>query len=177
MKRLIHIFRSGEHRSEGGRPFDFPRPISPPPPGPMTPLATRRPLVKGHPGTDDPAYGWVARLLHGPDGLRMETRHVDPAFARQVDSRAFAKVSPSFYRPTDPNNPVPGVWYLRHVGFLGARPPAIKGLEDPSYAEGAGGEDGCVTFAEDLDLADTEPKAPPSPRTPHGEPTPMEKPP
>jgi hypothetical protein len=37
---------------------------------------------------------------------------------------------------------VPGVFYLRHVGFLGAQPPAIKGLKQAEFADA----DDCVTI-------------------------------
>jgi hypothetical protein len=46
------------------------------------------------------------------------------------------KRSSSFYHPKDPANPVPGVWYLRHVAWLGAQPPAVKGLKDVAFSEG-----------------------------------------
>lgn len=39
---------------------------------------------------------------------------------------------------------MPGVWYLRHIGFLGEHPPGVKGLDDPEFAEA----DGCVCFQE-----------------------------
>ncbi|WP_275100142.1 peptidase [Sedimenticola hydrogenitrophicus] len=60
-----------------------------------------------------------------------------------VDKGRFKKVSASFYPPTHPANPVPGVYYLRHVGFLGAQPPAVKGLKAVEFADEA---DGIVTI-------------------------------
>ncbi|MDG6304415.1 peptidase, partial [Glaesserella parasuis] len=38
-----------------------------------------------------------------------------------------------------------GSLYLRHVGFLGAIPPAVKGLRNPVFAEG---EEGVVDFSD-----------------------------
>lgn len=70
---------------------------------------------------------------------------VDPAFAEMVDKGSFKKISASFYHPDSPNNPVPGVYYLRHVGFLGAQPPAVKGLRPVEFADG---EKGIVEFAD-----------------------------
>ncbi len=46
-----------------------------------------------------------------------------------VKAGRFKSRSASFYHPDNPNNPKPGVYYLRHVGFLGAQPPAVKGLK------------------------------------------------
>jgi hypothetical protein len=54
-----------------------------------------------------------------------------------VKAERFKKRSASFYAPDDPSNPKPGVWYLRHVAFLGAQPPAVKGLKDIEFSEAA----------------------------------------
>jgi phosphoglycolate phosphatase-like HAD superfamily hydrolase len=69
---------------------------------------------------------------------------VDPDFAEGVEAGRYRYVSASFYPPSDPNNPKPGNWYLRHIGFLGAQPPAVKGLA-PAFAEAAAA--GLVEFA------------------------------
>lgn len=102
------------------------------------------PLVVGHPSTDDPAYGWIKSLAFD-NGLHATPQQVNPAFAELVNTGAFKKISASFYSPESPANPVPGVYYLRHVGFLGAHAPAIKGLRNPSFADN---EQGVLTFSE-----------------------------
>ncbi|OIO04834.1 MAG: hypothetical protein AUJ49_02085, partial [Desulfovibrionaceae bacterium CG1_02_65_16] len=56
----------------------------------------------------------------------------------------FKKISASFYLPDSPANPAPGVFYLRHVGFLGAAAPAVKGLKPVAFAAG---EEGVVEFS------------------------------
>ncbi|MBF0610364.1 MAG: peptidase [Magnetococcales bacterium] len=99
------------------------------------------PLVVGHPQLDAPAFGWVVSLQVEGDLLLAETRQVDESFAEMVRQGRFKKVSASFYLPDSPRNPQPGVYYLRHVGFLGAEPPAIKGLPDPAFADGPEGGD------------------------------------
>lgn len=73
-------------------------------------------------------------LAAGDDGLNAEPHQVDPEFAEMVNAGRFKKISASFYTPDAPNNPVPGVYYLRHVGFLGAQPPAVKGLKQAEFA-------------------------------------------
>lgn len=78
----------------------------------------------GHPKTDDPAQGWVGSLSSTERGLFAAPRDVEAAFAEQVGQRRYGKISSKFYPPNSPSNPVPGVWYLRHVGFLGAHPQA-----------------------------------------------------
>lgn len=108
------------------------------------PKKSKAPLVIGHPKTDDPAKGWTVSLTASERGLFASADKVDPQFAESVRNGAYGTVSAKFYRPEDPNNPVPGVWYLRHIGFLGAQLPGVKGLDDPEFAEA----DGCVCFQE-----------------------------
>ena len=109
------------------------------------PARHEAPLVIGHPRADAPAWGWVGGLTADGGGLFAAPRQLDPAFAEMVRAGRFKKVSASFYTPDSPHNPVPGVYYLRHVGFLGAQPPAVKGLAPVNFAEGDT-EEGCVSF-------------------------------
>ena len=99
------------------------------------PALHEAPLVVGHPAADLPAYGWVAGLSYADGVLSAVPTDVDADFADLVNTRRFGKISAAFYEPTSPNNPVPGVYYLRHVGFLGAQPPAVKGLRSPQFAD------------------------------------------
>lgn len=103
------------------------------------------PAVVGHPQHNHPAYGWVKRLALEGDVLKAEFDQIDPEFAEMVEAGRFKKVSASFYLANSPNNPKQGSLYLRHVGFLGAMPPAVKGLRNPEFAEG---EEGVVDFAD-----------------------------
>lgn len=103
------------------------------------------PAVIGHPQHNHPAYAWVKRLQLDGDTLKAEFDQIDPEFAEMVDKGRFKKVSASFYLANSPNNPKQGSLYLRHVGFLGAMPPAVKGLRNPEFAEG---EEGVVDFAD-----------------------------
>lgn len=109
------------------------------------PAKHEAPLVVGHPSHDLPAYGWVKSLAFSDGALDAIPAQVNPDFAEMVAAGAFKKISATFYGPDSPSNPVPGVFYLRHVGFLGAQPPAVKGLRSPSFADG---EEGVLTFSE-----------------------------
>jgi len=106
------------------------------------------PIVLGHPETNGPAHGWVGALIADKTGLRAVPRQINPAFAEMARQGSFKKISASFYHPDSPDNPVPGVFYLRHVGVLGAQPPAVKGLEQFEFGED---EAGVVSFEESLD--------------------------
>ena len=109
------------------------------------PSVFKAPLVVGHPKLADPAYGWVASLSYADGLLNAGPDQVDANFAELVNDGKFPKVSASFYLPDSPNNPKPGVMYLKHVGFLGAAAPAIKGLKTVSFAAD---EQGVVEFAD-----------------------------
>lgn len=112
------------------------------------PKVHEAPIVVGHPKADAPAYGWVSGLKAENGVLTADFAQVDEGFADLVKAGRYKKVSASFYPPTSPNNPKPGVWTLRHVGFLGAQPPAVKGLSAISFAEG----EVYVEFSEDAHL-------------------------
>lgn len=94
------------------------------------------PLVIGHPQLDAPAYGWVDRLDVQDGELVAIPADIEPSFAEAVRTKRYAKVSARFYTPEHPSNPKPGVWYLKHVGFLGAHAPGIKGLGTVQFSEG-----------------------------------------
>lgn len=110
------------------------------------PALREAPLCIGHPAGNLPAYGWVQRLAVNAAGrLTMDPHQVEPQFAEMVSTGRFKKRSSAFYPPQHPSNPKPGTWYLRHVAFLGAQPPAVSGLKDIQFAEE---DQGCVFFSE-----------------------------
>lgn len=104
------------------------------------------PAVIGHPTMEAPAYAWVKGLQLDGDVLKAEFDQVHPEFAEMVTDGRFKKVSASFYLANSPDNPKQGSLYLRHVGFLGAMPPAVKGLRNPEFSES---EQGIVDFCEE----------------------------
>jgi len=92
------------------------------------PTRYQAPVVIGHPLTDDPAWGWVLATSADEFGLWLEVDLL-PEMAELIRERRYAAVSVALWTPDAPGNPAPGVWSLRHLGFLGARPPAVKGLQ------------------------------------------------
>ena len=81
------------------------------------PKVHEAPIVIGHPKADAPTYGWVSGLKAENGVLMADFDQVDEGFADLVKAGRYKKVSASFYLPTSPNNPKPGVWTLRHVGL------------------------------------------------------------
>ena len=132
----IHFFRAGTHIASNGKALNFSEQLLQGAAAAYDPRTHEAPLVVGHPKTDDPAFGWVERVIAKPDGLHAVPKQVNPEFAEQVRNGAYKKVSASFYPPDSPNNPKPGTLYLKHIGFLGAQPPAVKGLSAIQFAEG-----------------------------------------
>lgn len=131
----IHISRPGTHVDSAGREWTFTEADFAASAAAYDPAKHEAPIVVGHPRHDLPAYGWVKSLSAGSDGLTADPAQVDAAFSELVQAGRFKKVSASFFPPNSPNNPVPGVWYVRHVGFLGAQPPAVKGLRQIEFAD------------------------------------------
>lgn len=141
----IEIFRAGTHADSAGTNYVFSVADVMAIAANYSPQRHEAPLTLGHPRDDAPAYGWVKRLLATNDGrLWMVADQIDPAFAEGVRTGRYKKRSAEFYPPNSPHNPTPGQWYLKHVGWLGAMPPAIKGLADANFAAQA--SDGAHRF-------------------------------
>lgn len=141
----LHIFKPGTHTAQCGTTYNFTEADLAATVAAYNPSLHEAPLVIGHPQHDAPAAGWVKSLSATTQGLIAEPQQIDAAFAEQIAKGSYKKISASFYHPTAANNPVPGVYYLRHVGFLGAQPPAVKGLRPIELAEG---EPGVIEFNE-----------------------------
>ena len=151
----LHIFKPGLHTTACGTTLNFTASDLTATVAAYNPTLHEAPLVIGHPQHNTPAAGWVQSLTATPEGLIATPQQIDPTFAEQIAAGSYKKISASFYHPTAPNNPVPGVYYLRHVGFLGAQPPAVKGLRPIELAES---EPGVIHFSESAPAA-----APPQP--------------
>lgn len=121
----IEIFKGGEQRDSQGRVHDgdaiIDRAVKN-----FDAKTHEPPLVVGHPQNNAPAFGWVQELKKIGNALYARFRDVVPEFEDLVKRGLFKKRSVSFY-------PDGGI---RHVGFLGAMPPAVKGLADLKFMEG-----------------------------------------
>lgn len=159
----IEIFRAGTHIDDQGRRHTFTPAMLAEMAASYNRAAHDAPLVVGHPQHNLPAYGWVRRVyVNAAGNLAIDADRVDPAFARMVRDGRFAKRSASFYPPDAPHNPTPGRWSLRHVGFLGAQPPAVQGLRDIEFAAADVADAVCIS----LDFAQGNAPDTPIPHTP-----------
>ncbi len=144
-RQPIEIFRAGTHTDSNGTQRTFTLADVQAMAASYNPQRHEAPLVLGHPSDNKPAYGWVKNLHATADGrLLMLADQIDPAFADGVQSGRFKKRSASFYPPGSSANPTPGQWHLKHVGWLGAQAPAVKGLADASF--GMPSRDGAISF-------------------------------
>ena len=150
----IEIFRAGRHIDEAGTAHQFSEADLDGMASSYNPALREAPLTVVHPQDNLPAYGWVKSVTRNAGGMLLINPHqVEPQFAEMVEAGRFKKRSASFYPPQSPNNPMPGKWYLRHVAFLGAQPPAVAGLKDIAFS--AADADGAVSFSEDCQCAAT----------------------
>lgn len=84
------------------------------------------PLVIGHPKTDDPAFGWVTKAKVEGSKLYTYVENVSDKVIEAVRAGMFKYISIAL----NPGNK------LRHVGLLGAVPPAVKGLSPVQFSGG-----------------------------------------
>lgn len=138
----IEIFRAGTHTDASGKKMTFTEAHLDEIVASYDPAVHEAPVVVGHPKVDDPALGWIFELKREGDVLYSRERDVQPEFEEARESGMYRKRSASFYLPKSAGNPTPGKFYLRHVGWLGAMPPAIKGMADKL-------KQGAVAFGED----------------------------
>jgi hypothetical protein len=143
----LQIFTAGKRTDANGVVVDFSESLLAKIAASYNPALHEAPLTIGHPKHDDPAYGWVSSLGTVGSQLMAEPKQVDPVFSESIDAGRYKKISASFYLPGSAHHPIPDsdVPYLRHVGFLGAMPPAVKGMAPIEFADGEEG----VFFAED----------------------------
>ena len=146
----LHIFKAGSYVALSGDVVEFSDADLAEAAQSYDPALLRAPLVIGHPKLDAPAYGWVesAQASKGYLFATPETGTVNQDFAEMVENKLYRAISASFYGRNAPGNPTPGKLYLKHVGFLGATPPAVKGLPEPQVVSFAGSQEGVLAFGE-----------------------------
>src|SRR5579884_534059 len=135
----IEVFRKGKHTDSQGRTrtwseADLDKIIA-------ASTGKEIPAVCGHPKTDDPAWAWVEAVKKEAGSIWVKFKDIVPEFAEMVTKKMFphrsVAINPDFS--------------IRHVGFLGAVPPAIKGLAPITHA--AEQPMAVIEFADYNDLA------------------------
>lgn len=122
----VEIFRAGKHKDSKGRECEFTT-------GDLDQIianaaAEPAPAVLGHPKHNAPAYAWTSGLKRDGDMLFAKFSDINTDFEAGVKSGAYRNRSVSIYKDGDAG------WKLRHVGWLGAEPPAIAGLKPVEFS-------------------------------------------
>lgn len=121
------VFKTGEHTDSAGRKVNFT----------TTDLDSiianhtaddPAPFVFGHPKHNDPAYGWTADLKRDGELLLAKGKDIVSEFSEAVKNKLFPNRSISILPDGS------GGYKLQHIGFLGAKRPAIAGLGNISFS-------------------------------------------
>ena len=121
----FEILKTGKFTNSNGKEVEFSQSDLESIASSYDPTISEAPLVIGHPKSNDPAYGWIDSLKVNGDKLIASASKIVPEFLDAVKQGLFKKRSVSL----NPDNS------LRHVGFLGAALPAVKGLADLQFSE------------------------------------------
>lgn len=120
----VEIFKTGKHKDSKGREEEYKEET-------LEKIANiynskvqqdnsyEAPVVLGHPKNNEPAFGWVERLKRSGEKLLAKLKDLSDEFIKELKDKRYRKVSMSIYPDL----------MLRHIGFLGAAQPAIKGLK------------------------------------------------
>lgn len=123
----VEVFKAGTHVDSKGRRCTFSR-------ADLDQMIDNHklgaaPAVLGHPKHNDPAYAQVESYKRDGDRLFLKFTKINPAFEKGVETGAYYNRSLSVFKDDTHG------WRVRHVGWLGAVPPAIDGLEPVQFSE------------------------------------------
>lgn len=125
MKKWFEIFRTGTHTALDGKVLTYTESDLDAIVSSYDPAKNEAPMVVGHPKLNHPAFGWVKELKREGDKLLAYAEQIVPEFAEMVNQGLFKKRSIALNKDGT----------LRHIGFLGAAAPAVKGLADVQFSE------------------------------------------
>ena len=125
MNKWFEIFKIGTHSDSAGVSHTYTEADLDTIAANYNPQHSEAPLVIGHPKTNEPAYGWVGELKRFGSSLFAKAKSIVPEFEQAIQDGLFKKRSIAL----NPDNT------LRHIGFLGAVPPAVKGMQDLAFAD------------------------------------------
>ncbi len=124
--KKVPIFKAGKHTDSAGDVREWTEADVKSIADKYDPINHSAPIVIGHPKDNAPAYGWVDKVEFLDGILYADFKEMNDGFVEAVKSGAYKKRSISLYPDLS----------LRHIGFLGAVPPAVKGLADIAFSEG-----------------------------------------
>lgn len=121
----FEIFKAGTHTDSSGNTREWSLEDIEEIASSYNPGERMAPIVIGHPEMDSPAYGWIDALKVEGEKLLARPGQIVDQFREWVRQGLYKKVSIALYPDLT----------LRHVGFLGAAPPSIKGLKEAAFGD------------------------------------------
>jgi hypothetical protein len=125
MNDWIEVFKIGKHTDSSGNIRDWTLKDLEKIASSYNPQKHEAPIVIGHPEMDSPAYGWIEALKVEGEKLLAKPGQLVEQLKDWVRKGFYKKVSIALYPDLT----------LRHIGFLGAVPPAVKGLANIRFEE------------------------------------------
>lgn len=122
---LCHIFKTGEHTDSNGNIKVWTKDDLDKICYQFENVHSVVPICVGHPKTNSPAYGWIKEVKRIGDNLYCSFKEVQDEFKTALNKGLFKNRSISLDKDFN----------IRHLAFLGAQAPAIKGLEEFCYQD------------------------------------------
>lgn len=116
--RKVEIFRAGKQTDSAGNERDWTVADLEKIASSYKPEFHEAPVCIGHPKDNAPAWAWVKKVTCEGNSLFAEIGDEAPEFSEWLQAKRFKKRSISLYPDLS----------IRHLAFLGAQPPAVKGL-------------------------------------------------
>jgi hypothetical protein len=125
MGRIVEALRAGTFRDMAGVEHTYTEKDLASIAASYNPSLHEAPVVIGHPALNAPAFGWIKRAFAEGKKLMLELGELVPEFEQAWKKGMYKKRSIAL----NPDNTI------RHIGFLGAVPPGVKGLADYAFAD------------------------------------------
>lgn len=107
-------------------------------------------MVLGHTvKPETPAVGWPERLYRVKDKLLGDLKDIPASIADKINGKQFKKISLALAKDLNGK----AGWTMRHIGLLGANPPAVPGLSDIPVVEFAADVENSLTVTFDKEIA------------------------
>jgi hypothetical protein len=132
VKDWVEVFRAGEQTDSNGKKQEWRNEDLDQMVGNFD-ANDRAPIVIGHPKGDSPAWGWVQSLKREGDKLYAKFADIAPKFLEWGQAGHIANRSVKILSTGKG-------FKLGHIGFLGASPPAVEGMEALSFKADAPGQ-------------------------------------
>lgn len=125
MSKWINIFKTGTHTDSSGREKTWTKEHLDTIVSNYGERTEDSPLVLGHPKDSDPAFGWTKALRRAGEFMQAQVAQIPEKLRQAVDTGQYKNLSISITPDMK----------LRHIGLLGAVPPAVKGLGPLSFSK------------------------------------------